>query len=975
MPLQGGNDLLEGEFDEQVRPPGFRQQGGGDRLQRALGGQLADLGRLADRCPVPQQQDREPVVAAGFEREAAFSAGQSLAVAAQAVEQLAQGGRRTVAMPAVDHHLVHLAEIQLQPGFRVRVRDQFLEGFQEVDFQADNLLQQLVRTVLDPMADIGAEQGELFQDALAGHVVQGADNPLGLGLGLQVALHGRKGGQAGQFVGAERTVLAVPHHQFPEDGQPALLLSGGKTQRGDAFRCLLKAADRRLALEDAGPVLVALQVTGPFQPGQRRAHPGVAVVQVGLHLDHIEAEQVAGGQHHGVFAAGHVADAAQKAGDLVPAEHRTAAQAKLLFDVLIVEDEDAFGGLAVPAGPAGLLQVVFQRARDIGVDDQAHILLVDAHAEGVGRADDRGGAADETVLDALLQRGLQAGVEGFGRVPVLLQEFGQFLGVLAGRAVDNNAALVVVAGPQHVVNRLVLTVPVRGQDFVVQVGALDTAGKMEEPETKLALDDVGDLRGHILLGRGGEALHGRDGDLLPFGEFTDEADGVEVIGTEVMPPFGQAVRLVEHPGADLPLADGLPEGGVAQLFRGDEQDADIAQADAFEHLAAFRQGEHAVQRGRDPGAGEPGKIVDLVLHQGLQRRDDHGQQVAPLVAHQRRQQVAERFAAAGRQGGEQGAAAGGGMDDRLLQAVPVRRGRFGPEGREAVVVLEEFLRVVVGPAEGAVFPAAVVFPQLVEEDGHLRKLVAHPRGQHRVAAGHRQPGGDIGQRRGRQGAVRKLQHQLLDRGPAGALAGKPGKGLQQILAGEQRNAHGGQGLGGAGQVRVRGEKAAIEQGDVRTRRELPHKGVPLLGEYPAGQATILDRIVYAVAHQLVVLDQPVVGIGGVGEGGEKQGVDLRLAQEPQVRGHLAQPGQVVVEDVVAEDETGLRCKSIEFGQGVAVDLLPGRDLEDLLTQDRTQGIDDILFVDLDIEQQAMAEQIFAGGRHLGSETFGSLGPE
>ena len=119
----------------------------------------------------------------------------------------------------------------------------------------------------------------------------------------------------------------------------------------------------------------------------------------------------------------------------------------------------------------------------------------------------------------------------------------------------------------------------------------------------------------------------------------------------------------------------------------------------------------------------------------------------------------------------------------------------------------------------------------------------------------------------------------------------------------------------------------------------------------------------------------MVGIGGVGEGGEKQGVDLRLAQEPQFRGHLAQPGQVVVEDVVAEDETGLRCKSIEFGQGVAVDLLPGRDLEDLLTQDRTQGIDDILFVDLDIEQQTVAEQIFAGGRHLGSETFGSLGPE
>ena len=108
----------------------------------------------------------------------------------------------------------------------------------------------------------------------------------------------------------------------------------------------------------------------------------------------------------------------------------------------------------------------------------------------------------------------------------------------------------------------------------------------------------------------------------------------------------------------------------------------------------------------------------------------------------------------------------------------------------------------------------------------------------------------------------------------------------------------------------------------------------------------------------------MVGIGGIGEGGEKQGVDFRLAQEPQVRRQQAQVGQVVDEDVVAEDETGIRRKGIEFGQGVAVDLLPGRDVEGLLTQDRTQGIDDVFFVDLDIEQQAVAEQIFAGGRHL-----------
>ncbi len=106
------------------------------------------------------------------------------------------------------------------------------------------------------------------------------------------------------------------------------------------------------------------EVAGPFQPGQRRAHPGVAVVQVGLHLDHIEAEQVAGGQHHGVLPAGNVADAAQKAGDLVPASASNCCSRRNCFSMSWSSKMNAFGGLAVPAGPAGLLQVVFQRARD-----------------------------------------------------------------------------------------------------------------------------------------------------------------------------------------------------------------------------------------------------------------------------------------------------------------------------------------------------------------------------------------------------------------------------------------------------------------------------------------------------------------------------------------------------------------------------------------------------------------------------------
>ena len=115
-----------------------------------------------------------------------------------------------------------------------------------------------------------------------------------------------------------------------------------------------------------------------------------------------------------------------------------------------------------------------------------------------------------------------------------------------------------------------------------------------------------------------------------------------------MAPFRQTVGLVEDPGADLPLADGGEKRGVAQLFRGDQENADIAEPDAFQDLGAFRHGQHAGEGGGDLGAGQPGEIVNLILHQRLQWRDDDGQQVAAVVTHQRREEIAERLSAPGR---------------------------------------------------------------------------------------------------------------------------------------------------------------------------------------------------------------------------------------------------------------------------------------------------------------------------------------
>ena len=79
---------------------------------------------------------------------------------------------------------------------------------------------------------------------------------------------------------------------------------------------------------------------------------------------------------------------------------RRRGQAELGLDVLLIEQQHAAGGLAVPAGAPGLLQVVLQRARDVGVDHDPDVGLVHPHAEGVRRRDHRQIALDEALLDA-----------------------------------------------------------------------------------------------------------------------------------------------------------------------------------------------------------------------------------------------------------------------------------------------------------------------------------------------------------------------------------------------------------------------------------------------------------------------------------------------------------------------------------------------------------------------------------------------
>ncbi len=84
---------------------------------------------------------------------------------------------------------------------------------------------------------------------------------------------------------------------------------------------------------------------------------------------------------------------------------------------------------------------------------------------------------------------------------------------------------------------------------------------------------------------------------------------------------------------------------------------------------------------------------------------------------------------------------------------------------------------------------------------------------------------------------------------------------------------------------------------------------------PERQLGILERVAARIAHQLVILDQAVIRVGGEGQRRQLQRIDSGQTIEAQIRVKLRQHRQVVADDVVAEDESGA------FGQ--RIDRRPG----------------------------------------------------
>ena len=376
---------------------------------------------------------------------------------------------------------------------------------------------------------------------------------------------------------------------------------------------------------------------------------------VGIHLE-LAGERVG----HQKLVGQRFGDADQIGGGRVVALEEELVQ----LTVGIAVEEDGARGQAVAAGAADLLVEGLDGGGQRGVDDGAHIGLVDAHAEGDGGDDDGELAGLECGLHLLPDAGLKTGVVGGGGVPAegVVEFGGELLRCLArGRVDDGRAAGGVCeeCGGELMAARLGHL-----DDFNGEVGAAEAMDK-ERRVGELELGD--DIALHGGRGGGGE---GDDGGGAECGKMFAEG---AVVGAEVVSPGADAVRLVDGDEGGLAAGKHLREAGNAHALGRDEEEVE----GAVEIVAAGLAGVVAAEAGVDAGDAEAkgGELGGLVVHE----RDEWGDDERGAAAGDGGKLVAERLACAGGHDQQHVAAVCGGAADGLLVGAKAGEAEGGVE--------------------------------------------------------------------------------------------------------------------------------------------------------------------------------------------------------------------------------------------------------------------------------------------------------
>ena len=202
-------------------------------------------------------------------------------------------------------------------------------------------------------------------------------------------------------------------------------------------------------------------------------------------------------------------------------------------DVLQAVGHPGGRGQAVPSGPAGLLVVALHGPGQVEVGDEAHVGLVDAHAERDRGDHEQAIIAEEPCLVGPPGGRVEARVVGEGLDPAAHQELRGRLDRRPGQAVDDARAAGVLGldQPEQLPPRLVLR-----NDAVLDIWAVEARDEMPRPGEVQPLRDLGARRVRRRR-RERDARHRRPA-LVQRGQ-------LQVVGPEVVSPLGHAVRLVD----------------------------------------------------------------------------------------------------------------------------------------------------------------------------------------------------------------------------------------------------------------------------------------------------------------------------------------------------------------------------------------------------------------------------------------------
>ena len=307
--------------------------------------------------------------------------------------------------------------------------------------------------------------------------------------------------------------------------------------------------------------------------------------------------------------------------------HRLALHELLqLAYVLVGVVSDAKAFLAVAAGTASLLIVTFYALGDVVVDHEAHVRLVDTHAEGNRSHDDIYLLHQELVLILGPHPGIEPRVIGQGPDAVDAEEGRHFFHLLAAQAIDDARFAGILADETHDILLRFHLVP----DLVVEIRPVERRFEDHRIVDAEVLEDVA-----LHLGGGGSS----EGDDGRAAYLVHEAAYTPVFRAEIVAPFGDAVRFVHCVEG---YVDFFQKGYVLFLGEGFGSNVEYLGAPGDEiclHVVYLLPRKRGIQEVGYAlvAADESAQHIHLVLHEC----DERGDHDCRTVRHKGGQLVAE----------------------------------------------------------------------------------------------------------------------------------------------------------------------------------------------------------------------------------------------------------------------------------------------------------------------------------------------